>query len=418
MPDTKITALTALTTADPATDMMPIVDVSDTTMAASGTTKRISINNILACSPSATLASATITGNLTVDTNTLFVDSANNRVGVGTATPAAQFHILAPGSDTAAIRLAATGGRVFEIGSTGAGYGSANNLIIYDITGSAERYRIDSTGICTWSNVGGVAGTAMTLNSTGLGLGGTPNTYANYRTLAVVGGSAGGVIDLNPSGGVTAGGCQISATATTTNINAVGPNAGAAASLVLQTGTFGAVAPRLTIDGSGNVGVGVTPSAGRGAIQLSAGVGFPATQVASSDANTLDDYEEGTFVPTIIGITTPGTGTYSKQTGRYTKIGNRVFADIYLVWSAHTGTGLMGISGLPFNVANVADYFPSASIGSISNIALTAGNIMTAYATNNSNVINLEQYPTGGGASTSIPIDTSGTIVISISYSA
>ena len=171
MPDTKITALTALTAADPANDMMPIVDVSDTSMAASGTTKRISINNILACSPSATLASATITGDLTVDTSTLKVDSTNNRVGIGTATPTAQFHILAPGSDSAVVRLQATGGRTFDIFSSAAGYGSANNLIIYDITGSAERYRIDSTGIHTWQNVGGVAGTAMTLNSTGLGVG-------------------------------------------------------------------------------------------------------------------------------------------------------------------------------------------------------------------------------------------------------
>ena len=88
MADSKITALAALTTADPANDMFPVVDVSDTSMAASGTTKRISINNILACSPSATLASATITGDLTVDTSTLKVDSTNNQVGIGTATPA------------------------------------------------------------------------------------------------------------------------------------------------------------------------------------------------------------------------------------------------------------------------------------------------------------------------------------------
>jgi hypothetical protein len=42
-----------------------------------------------------------------------------------------------------------------------------------------ERYKIDSTGVATWSNVGGVAGTAMTLNSTGLGVGVVPSTAWN-----------------------------------------------------------------------------------------------------------------------------------------------------------------------------------------------------------------------------------------------
>jgi hypothetical protein len=175
MADSKITALTALTAADPANDMMPIVDVSDTSMAASGTTKRISINNILACSPSATLASATITGDLTVDTSTLKVDSANNRVGIGTASPATDLHIQSAGTASAEVRLAAAGGRSYNIGSTASGYGSANNLIIYDITGSAERWRLDANGNHFWNNVGGVAGTAMTLNSTGLGVGVSPS---------------------------------------------------------------------------------------------------------------------------------------------------------------------------------------------------------------------------------------------------
>jgi hypothetical protein len=45
-------------------------------------------------------------------------------------------------------------------------------------------------------------------------------------------------------------------------------------------------------------------------------------------ANHLDDYEEGTFTPTVSsGITSP---TYAVQTGRYTKIGNRVFYDLYI----------------------------------------------------------------------------------------
>ena len=186
MPDTKITALTALTAADPANDVLPIVDVSDPTMAASGTTKKISINNVLGCSGTATLASATITGDLTVDTSTLKVDSANNRVGIGTASPNSTLEVAgsirttsSTGSATASIGVfdyvAGTTTRLVSYGAntTTAGafqfVGLSSNASVGDI-----RYAIDATGIHTWQNVGGVAGTAMTLNSTGLGVGGSP----------------------------------------------------------------------------------------------------------------------------------------------------------------------------------------------------------------------------------------------------
>lgn len=61
MADTKITALAAIATVDPAADVLPIVDISDTSMAASGTTKKITSNQILGAGGTATLASATIT---------------------------------------------------------------------------------------------------------------------------------------------------------------------------------------------------------------------------------------------------------------------------------------------------------------------------------------------------------------------
>ncbi len=88
MADTKITALTAITTVDPAVDVLPIVDVSDTTMAASGTTKKITSNQILGAGGTATLASATISGaasaaglsvtGSTIPTNGVYLPSANN----------------------------------------------------------------------------------------------------------------------------------------------------------------------------------------------------------------------------------------------------------------------------------------------------------------------------------------------------
>lgn len=79
---------------------------------------------------------------------------------------------------------------------------------------------------------------------------------------------------------------------------------------------------------------------------------FPATAVDSTDPNTLDDYEEGTWTPSLT-FETPGdlAITYSSQTGKYTKIGNRVFFDLVMVTTAFTHTTASGnlfIGGLPF----------------------------------------------------------------------
>ena len=111
------------------------------------------------------------------------------------------------------------------------------------------------------------------------------------------------------------------------------------------TGTFSG-----TISGGSTVGVGgATPSAS------GAGITFPATQSASSDANTLDDYEEGTWTPTAYGGTSTGTTTYTNQTGTYTKVGNQVTASFRLNISNMTGTGELLIGGFPF-LTNANEY--------------------------------------------------------------
>ena len=84
MPDAKITALASIGTGtDPANDPLVIVDVSDVSpggMSATGTTKKVTLNNLLASGPAATLASATITGAATVGT-TLGVTGAATFTG-------------------------------------------------------------------------------------------------------------------------------------------------------------------------------------------------------------------------------------------------------------------------------------------------------------------------------------------------
>ena len=87
-----------------------------------------------------------------------------------------------------------------------------------------------------------------------------------------------------------------------------------------------------------------------------AGITFPATQSASSDANTLDDYEEGTFTPSINfgGGTTGITGTFA---GFYTKTGNQVFVTILINLSNKgSSTGSFYIAGLPFTSNSNANY--------------------------------------------------------------
>ena len=157
MADTKITALTALTAADPASDVLPIVDISDTTMAASGTTKKISINNILGASGTATLASATITGDLTVDTSTLKVDSTLNKVGIGVATLTGLSTLNVAGD------VAITSDLVLKNGSgTAQGYIFGSSGINYRvITGQPHVWQESGTDL-------------MRLNSTGLGIGVAP----------------------------------------------------------------------------------------------------------------------------------------------------------------------------------------------------------------------------------------------------
>jgi len=83
---------------------------------------------------------------------------------------------------------------------------------------------------------------------------------------------------------------------------------------------------------------------------------FPATQNASAGANVLDDYEEGTWTPSL-----GGTATYTQQNGSYTKIGRSVSFNTQLNVNA-IGTGSTTVvSGLPFTSGSGSS-FPQAAV--------------------------------------------------------
>jgi|10_taG_2_1085330.scaffolds.fasta_scaffold44325_2 hypothetical protein len=88
-----------------------------------------------------------------------------------------------------------------------------------------------------------------------------------------------------------------------------------------------------------------------GGVNIAAGgVKFPAAQSASADANTLDDYEEGTFTATLTSVTPPTTPP--TVTSYYTKIGRLVsFTIVFNDVDTSGGSGAISITGLPFTPA-------------------------------------------------------------------
>ena len=118
----------------------------------------------------------------------------------------------------------------------------------------------------------------------------------------------------------------------------------------------------LNINGLGNVSLS-------GATTTADGVGitFRATQSASSNANTLDDYEEGTWTPTFV----LGSFTYNQQVASYTKVGRLVTVCFIISWTAKSGSGTISVAGLPFTAISTVGYRSTASVGYTSGLTFS-----------------------------------------------
>ena len=109
-------------------------------------------------------------------------------------------------------------------------------------------------------------------------------------------------------------------------------------------------------------------TASTGCVQLPGGqLKFPSLQNSSPDANTLDDYREGTWTPMITATTTPSGLAYATQSASYTKCGDvvTVVGRMTLSNRGSGGSGAISIAGLPF--AN----------GSRNTIGLVSGDFLT-----------------------------------------
>ena len=112
-----------------------------------------------------------------------------------------------------------------------------------------------------------------------------------------------------------------------------------------------------TLGVTGNTTVGGT-LVNTGLITASAGVAIGGT----GSANTLDDYEEGTWTPIYGGANSNPTINYNTQIARYTKVGRLVSVWGYLrINSTSGGDGALSIHGLPFTSANTN--YVAATVG-------------------------------------------------------
>ena len=173
---------------------------------------------------------------------------------------------------------------------------------------------------------------------------------------------------------------------------------------------------RLRIPSTGGLQCVNSISVGNAAPTTSgAGITFPATQSASTDANTLDDYEEGTFTPAFANLTV-GDGSVF---GRYTKIGRIVHLTLGFVFGSTSSiSGTIGnITGLPFTSANISSNAYPLIVGSVFKTGVGWFDIVSHVSNSNTLWISTTTFAAAGISATVPTTFASGTtLTLAVTY--
>ena len=143
-----------------------------------------------------------------------------------------------------------------------------------------------------------------------------------------------------------------------------------------------------------------------------AGKGVHLGVTSATASNLLDDYEEGTFTPTVTEASTDLPSiSYTQQTGEYTRIGRSIHVEITITFTASANYNIRRLRGLPFTVSSGGA--PSSGIGML-NINYDTGDVPIAQASNTTTYLNCATI--GSNIINDYPRTRSGTMYIRVSY--
>jgi len=338
----------------------------------------------------------TIVNDLIVDTTTLKVDSGNNRVGIGTASPSYSLSVESDASATWLSRFYNTGTTESDNGllvRTGSEHDGTITLGAY--SGSSYKFVVNGDGNVGIGETTPLASLHIKQGDSGLS---SLNAAAHHLFLEDTGANGPGITFASG----TSSNCTLAFGDSDSNYQGfiLYDNSADA----LKFGVAGA-GEKLRLQSDGKLLVTEIAHITSGSLEIGNGDEkqiFDASaqtidfQVADTErlsitangvtfngdtaaANALDDYEEGTWTPTVGGWSNSTVKTVASQNqGHFTKVGNLVTVTANITWNGtETLSGGIIVRGLPYAAKNVAGYRAGGSIAGFS--GLTASGSYTYF---------------------------------------